>query len=35
MNTEQTKQNIFMYIKTHCDESMLSNIWILEKFMMN
>ena len=34
MNTEQTSQNIFTYIKTHYDENILAKIRKLEKTMI-
>ena len=33
MNTEQTSENIFTYIKMHYGESILAKIWKLEKTM--
>ena len=34
MNTEQTGKNIFIYIKTHYDETILAKTQKLEKNMM-
>ena len=34
MNTEQTRENIFTYIKTHYGETILAKIWKLEKTMI-
>ena len=34
MNTEQTSENIFMYIKTHYVETILAEIGKLEKTMI-
>ena len=34
MSTEQTSKNIFMYIKTHYDETILAKIRKLEKTMI-
>ena len=34
LNTEQTRENIFTYIKTHYGETILAKIWSLKKTMI-